>query len=254
MKYIDTRDVNGGGELTRHRHFLESEEELTSNEPDAMVGVLSLYNSKQQGLYRLGRTLTQINPTGLMPCHYIRTSQISSDLNPQLFDKIALSPLEKEIINVLRIIEPRIEAINFLKNDPNSLRETSRVPFVVFQNSVKRYRLSSMGDGVNRILTIILALLNCKGGVLLIDEFENGLHYSVQAKLWKIIFDLAKTLNVQVFATTHSSDCIKSFVHADKDQHGTIVRLENRGEEIIPVQYNEQDELDYIANNEIEIR
>ena len=66
-----------------------------------------------------------------------------------------------------------------------------------------------MGDGINRILTIILAMVNCENGYLLIDEFENGLHYSVQEKLWEIIFYLAKRLNIQVFATTHSNDTIE---------------------------------------------
>jgi AAA15 family ATPase/GTPase len=68
-----------------------------------------------------------------------------------------------------------------------------------------------MGDGMNRILTIILALVNSDNGCLLIDEFENGLHYTVQENLWRIIFHLSKELNIQVFATTHSEDCIKGF-------------------------------------------
>ena len=68
-----------------------------------------------------------------------------------------------------------------------------------------------MGDGINRILHIMLSMVNAQDGYLLIDEFENGLHYSVQEKVWKVIFTLAKSLNVQVFATTHSNDCIKTF-------------------------------------------
>ena len=43
-----------------------------------------------------------------------------------------------------------------------------------FEDTGERVRLSSMGDGINRILTVILALVNCKGGVFLLDEFETG--------------------------------------------------------------------------------
>ena len=68
-----------------------------------------------------------------------------------------------------------------------------------------------MGDGINRILTIILAMVNCENGYLFVDEFENGLHHSVQEKLWEIIFYLSERLNIQVFATTHSNDTIKAF-------------------------------------------
>lgn len=46
---------------------------------------------------------------------------------------------------------------------------------------------------------------------LLIDEFENGLHWSILPKVWDIVFKLSERLNVQVFATTHSRDCVKGF-------------------------------------------
>lgn len=53
-------------------------------------------------------------------------------------------------------------------------------------------------------MLLTLKLLGAKGGFLLIDEFENGLHYSVQEKVWQLVFELAEQLKVQVFATTHS--------------------------------------------------
>lgn len=68
-----------------------------------------------------------------------------------------------------------------------------------------------MGDGMVRILQLILKVFPAKGGFLLIDEFENGLHYSVQKQVWSLLFDLAALLDIQVFATTHSWDCIESF-------------------------------------------
>lgn len=58
--------------------------------------------------------------------------------------------------------------------------------------------LTSLGDGMNRVLGIMLALIAAKGGLLLIDEVENGLHYSVQADLWRLILEMAEQLDVQV--------------------------------------------------------
>lgn len=62
---------------------------------------------------------------------------------------------------------------------------------------------------------------------MLVDEFENGLHWAVQPRVWKIIFRLAKDLNVQVFASTHSKDCVKSFGEIWKQQEdaGSLHRL-----------------------------
>ena len=114
-----------------------------------------------------------------------------------------------------------------------------------------------MGDGMNRILTIILALVNAGDSYLLIDEFENGLHHTVQEDLWKMIFQLAKELNVQVFATTHSDDCIHAFESVmnseGNESEGQYFRLDNIGGQIIPTLYSPE-ELDTADDHQIEVR
>ena len=89
--------------------------------------------------------------------------------------------------------------------------------------------LRSLGDGVIRFFHILLALANTDDGVLLIDEFENGLHYRIQPKAWEVIFEMAKRLNVQVFATTHSADTVRSFeqtaMQQDDENAGVVVQL-----------------------------
>ena len=64
---------------------------------------------------------------------------------------------------------------------------------------------------MTRLFHLILSLVTAKDGVLLIDEFENGLHWSTQSKAWQLIFTLSAQWNVQVFCTTHSKDCINGF-------------------------------------------
>ena len=177
--------------------------------PDIHIGLLLSYDERKT-FYMFNGERKRNPAEGSNAFEYVRTNQIMGDKNPKLYDKIALTPNEKYIIKALQIIEPQIENINFLKDDKAPGQSDERVPFVVFKNDSKRYRLSAMGDGINRILTIILAMLNCENGVLLIDEFENGLHYSVQHQLWKVINDLSTKLNVQVFATTHSMDTLRS--------------------------------------------
>jgi AAA15 family ATPase/GTPase len=62
-----------------------------------------------------------------------------------------------------------------------------------------------------RVLQLALKIFPAKGGFLLIDEFENGLHYSVQERIWQLAFEMAQRLDIQVFATSHSWDCVESF-------------------------------------------
>ena len=62
----------------------------------------------------------------------------------------------------------------------------------------------------------------------MIDEFENGLHYSIQEEVWEKLFKLAKELDIQVFATTHSEDTVKAFCKvavADKEVDGKLISL-----------------------------
>lgn len=71
--------------------------------------------------------------------------------------------------------------------------------------------LSSLGEGINRYIAILCAIWASKDGVLLIDEIENGIHYTNYKKLWEIIFKASIEANCQIFITTHSKECITAF-------------------------------------------
>jgi AAA domain, putative AbiEii toxin, Type IV TA system/AAA ATPase domain len=184
---------------------------------------------------------------------FVRTKNIDRDINGSLWDSISLTEREDDVVNALRIIESKTERITF-----RTERERERVAVIKLQSSSEVIPLRSMGDGINRVLTIILAMVNCQGGYLLIDEFENGLHFSVQEQLWKIIFHLAEQLNIQVFATTHSSDAVSSFatVLSDQilpDEAGHIIRFQHFQGSVIAVDYTAE-ELQAAIEYGIEIR
>ena len=214
----------------------------------------------QKILYTFNGSVPRSQMDLLNKVQYVRMGDINTINNPSLFDKLALTPLQKEVVKALQIIEQRIVDLNFLKDDRRKNRfsrernEDERVPYVVFEGESKPRRLSSMGDGINRILTIILAMLNTKEGVLLIDEFENGLHYSVQQKLWKVIFSLSRMLNIQVFVTTHSRDAIRAFVAENIENDGTFIRLERRKNKVVAVTYDNKEDLELVLEQDIEIR
>lgn len=107
-----------------------------------------------------------------------------------------------------------------------------------------------------RNLGIALAQVNAKDGILLIDEFELGLCYSVQPDLWRFIFRMARSLNVQVFATTHSWDSIEAFERAAREDHqekGLLIRLESKKGGIGVTLYDER-ELTIATREHIEVR
>ena len=95
---------------------------------------------------------------------------------------------------------------------------------------IRRERLlpiNIMGDGMRRILAIIAAIADMKNGVLLVDEIENGLHYTSLSLAWKAILASCQEYNVQMIATTHSYECIEALsnTYAEIEPNGDNIRL-----------------------------
>ena len=82
----------------------------------------------------------------------------------------------------------------------------------------ERLPLQSLGDGMVRLFHILIAMREAAGGMILLDEVENGLHHSILAEVWKRIRSLATKFEVQVFATTHSLECLDAAIAAFEDK------------------------------------
>ncbi len=170
-----------------------------------------------------------------------------------LWDNISITEQEPHVVEALRIIDPQISAVSMVGEQSLS---SARTAVVRSDNFGRRVPLHSFGDGMNRLFGIILSLVNVDGGVLLIDEFENGMHYTVQLDVWRMVFRLAEDLNVQVLATTHSLDCVAGFRQAAAEREkteGLLLRIDRIGDRMRAVEYTEEDLRIAIAQR-IEIR
>jgi len=170
------------------------------------------------------------------------------------WDTVALTEMEEDVLAALRIIERDVDRLTLVGGDTSR-----RVMLVRLKGSERPVPLKSLGDGMNRILEIALALANARDGFLLVDEVENGVHYAAQCRLWRVIFGLARRLDIQVFATTHSWDCLEAFKKAAIEEHteeGCLVRLERqpgRPGEIRATTFTEAD-LVIVTRDKIEVR
>src|ERR1017187_4219033 len=103
------------------------------------------------------------------------------------WDKASLADKDELLLDWLRFIEPEVRDLRYI-SDPESGID---LPYLKINGDRGRTPLSSMGDGMTRLFHIGLAMANASGGILLIDEFENGLHWEVQKELWKALFEAA---------------------------------------------------------------
>lgn len=255
--YYTEQETEENGNSMRKTIVLDSEDSLVAE--DAHLALEIARPGKSKALIPLERYLDRIRFGRTKRMDVVPVIRISPESNDNIFagklwDNVALTEKEEYVIKALQIIDPNVESLAFLEESP---RIRGRYPVVKVNGVNKRLPLKSMGDGINHILFIILALVNCENGCLLIDEIDNGLHYTVQKQLWSIIFKLAIKLNVQIFATTHSSDCISSFGNALKEEEniaeGRYIRLENKQGSIKYTEYN-LDELKIVAAQNIEIQ
>lgn len=171
-----------------------------------------------------------------------------------LWDSVAATDVEEAILDALRLVDDRVERLYFVRDDFNG-RLHDRTAVLKLKDVPGPVPLRHLGDGMNRVLGILLAIAKSKGGVSLVDEFENGIHYSVQADFLKLIFKVASNLNVQVFATTHSWDCIQAFQEAAETdpQEGYLIRL-HRDNHGVEAKVFDENLLSVIARQDIEVR
>ena len=115
-------------------------------------------------------------------------------------DLIELAKRKKKdlVLERLRLFDSRITSLDILNN----------VAYVGLEGMEQLMPVNMMGDGMRRYLNIVAASANPMNNIILIDEIDNGLHYSAYKKLWEAIFALASSTNKQVFITTHSKETL----------------------------------------------
>lgn len=222
---------------------------------DPFLALSSKMGDQDEFLYRLDNSasLLQGKPP-LSSCVFVDAFGLHDDNVSEYWDAIALTDLEDDVVKALRIIARDVERVNMVGSQQSG-ETLDRIPVVKAAGVSDPLPLRSLGDGMNRLFGIALALVNAKDGVLLVDEVEGGLHYSVQPDVWRLIFKTAQRLNVQVFATTHSMDCIEAFQRAaeENDEEGVLIRLENKDGHIVATEFDER-RLGIATREEIEVR
>jgi len=149
----------------------------------------------------------------------------------------------------MRIIEPRLQKLRYSKITSQPL-VYAHLGFAHFIPATQ------MGQGFSRLLTLFSEMMVSNAKVLLIDEIENGLHYSVLTQVWKGIAALAEAEDIQVFATTHSWGCIvaahEAFA-ASSDYNFALHRLQRVNGKIEAITYD-RETLETSLHAELEVR
>ena len=124
------------------------------------------------------------------------------------------------LLKALQVIEPRLRSI-----EDNS---SSGVPMIWGDVGLSELvPLSVMGEGMSHIARLVLAIASAPSGVVLIDEFENGLHHTILRDVWRVVDEAAVQFETQIFATTHSRECVVAAQNSLEQERFRLLRLES---------------------------
>lgn len=160
-------------------------------------------NNLAVNLYRAGKLIT---PPGIIITAATRYSP-QDDANR--FSAIVRLNKLPELLKHLAVVRPTLKGMQLLQEAQASVLYAEL-------ESGKLLPVSMLGDGFYTVLSIALAIMNLPGGILLLDEFDSAVHYSILEDVWAMIATLANSLNCQVIAVTHSRECIHAAVEGIK--------------------------------------
>ncbi len=172
-------------------------------------------------------------------------------MSESLFAKLQDAGREMEAIAAIKKIVPMILNIRL------SVKDTQPILMCKVDGQPHDIPLNHMGDGVVRAFKMFLYTLIAQADIILIDEVENGIHYSVLNVVWETVFANVKASGCQIFLTTHSYECIEAAVAAYNELHVpaeenlfAFYRLEDRkNDNITAVRYTPEDLVEVIDSN-----
>lgn len=173
---------------------------------------------------------------GLLPLKVCSTRYSQPTEDAELFNSLVLKKKKKRLIELLKTVEVRLEDIQYLK--------VGSEPLVYVDLGLKELiPLTQLGQGFTRLFRFFAEMLVEEAKIILIDEIENGIHHSVLTDVWKGIAAIAAKEDLQVFATTHSWECIeaahRAFAVSNPDDF-RLHRLEQIKGEIKAIAYDEE--------------
>ncbi len=248
---------------------------LGSNRPDAQSGLKVDFKGEtleiqpeELGIWRQRRRMgrgwsprrsVRGGLTGVK-CLLLGPGAPDSEETARFWDEVALTDVEERVLAALSIVAgSSVDRVAVLGGEESGIplfQNAGRRVMVKLANREQRAPLKSLGDGAFRLFTLALALAYCRDGFLLIDEAENGIHYSHLEAYWRMVIETAVRNNIQVLATTHSWDCIAGFSRAANASPGNsmLVRLDRGEDDKLTVATYAEDILQITDEMGIEVR
>ena len=144
------------------------------------------------------------------------------------FSKLAQQDRENEAVDFLKIIEPRLEGLKIIKEGAISTVHGK------LKDLTHTLPINFMGEGMEKLLALMVGIAHSTNHIIFLDEIENGLHYSILPKIWEALGKALRKYNCQFITTTHSYECLQAAHEglSEMPKDFRHIRLQQKGEEI----------------------
>lgn len=167
---------------------------------------------------------------------WIQPNRNISDSDVRSFSKIKQEGREAQLIDIMKQVDPRITGIELLA--PTGIEAEL---FVRFAPSAPLLGIGMMGDGFQRCFEFAVTFVAANVQKMYVDEFENGIHHSVIEPVWRQCAEISLARGLQIFATTHSEECVQAACRAFTaagDDGLRVIRLDQREDETVAMVYD----------------
>lgn len=180
----------------------------TRNLPLSESGALLTFRIPLRALRRSAAGPAGAPDIPTVPVELVTPDSLHPNRMRVLWDRVLTEDRESEVVDAMKLLDRDVKSIRFLTGDVSRMRSDRAGVLLGYRGGGRRVPLGSHGDGMRRLLALSLALTQTAHGVLLVDEIDTGLHWTVMDDMWRLVVETARKSSAQVFATTHSLDCI----------------------------------------------
>jgi hypothetical protein len=234
-------------EVRREKEFASRKSKSAKFDPDKIKSV--------KYFLILDRAGKKVEPTPPVPPFPAKMNLARSRENPEQevkwFSELQIEGHEDVLLRALQILDPRLHSLSMVYE--------AGQPLLQGDIGLKRRHLiplAVMGDGMNRLASIIMLIGSTAGGALMLDEVDSGFHYSLLPKVWGAVCQAADEFDVQLFCTTHSRECVDAAHKAATNRETyelSLHRLERRDGEVSVISYD-REAIDASLSSEFEVR
>ena len=144
--------------------------------------------------------------------------------NAVWLSNLRIAKSDQEVIEALHLHFP------FIKDVTPEIYMGVQTIYADIPSLPRKLPLSMISGGISRLFTLMLAIVTHKGGVVLIDEVENGIYYDQYPQVWRTLYELAAHHDTQLFVSSHSIDCLKAIlpIIRGKEDDFTLLRADKK--------------------------